>query len=386
MKETGQEACLTVALLVLLAGCATRQTTLLRWQLQPGRDGLILNPPRSGGQDLELRRARSVRPKNAECDVKEAQIQLAWKGRTARVTVDERAVAAAPEIALKGPQAATGHQVRDLSWWPEFRRQLGRREQQGCLARGEAEQVASRIVQNLPLPPMLAYKLRYGDYLMDGHLDLGPLFALKSVSPLLKPGVEKYRAPADVLGYETAYYDVQQRSDGTMKIALRSVEQLVGRSTTKKPHPTGAPLRIADSARYVRLFFRAWRISGDYRIALLATREEGLLDAMTAEFEADPERFCRQTAPDRATCLSVPMEMMLTAEMKLRVNGKAAYVPVGGSVGELLRSSGVRQPQTVVQELHVLRPYEGALRPVEFDRTRPDILNLTLIGGEEIRW
>ena len=70
---------------------------------------------------------------------------------------------------------------------------------------------------------------------------------------------------------------------------------------------------------------------------------------MTAEFEKDPERFCRETNPARATCLSVPMEMMLTAEMKLRVNGKPAYVPVGGNVGELLRSAGVRQPQTVVR-------------------------------------
>jgi hypothetical protein len=188
------------------------------------------------------------------------------------------------------------------------------------------------------------------------------------------------------MGYETAYYDVQRRGDGTLKIALRSVEQLAGRATTKKSRPTTAPLRIADSARYVRLFFRAWRVSGDYRIALLATRETGVLDAMTSEFEADPERFCRETNRDRATCLSVPMEMMLTAEMKVRANGKAAYVPVGGSVGELLRSAGIRQPGGVVKGLQVLRPYEGALAPVEFDRTRTDILNLTLMGGEEIRW
>jgi hypothetical protein len=111
-----------------------------------------------------------------------------------------------------------------------------------------------------------------------------------------------------------------------------------------------------------------------------------VLDAMTGEFEADPERFCRETNRDRATCLSVPMEMMLTAEMKVRANGRPAYVPVGGSVGELLRSAGIRQPGDVVKGLQVLRPYEGALAPVEFDRTRTDILNLTLMGGEEIRW
>jgi hypothetical protein len=374
-------------MLAVLAGCAPRQTPLLKWQLQPGRDGLILTPPHpAGGAVLELKKARSVQSKGAECEIAGAQIRLAWKGRNARVNVDASAVAAAPEIALKGPQAAVGEQVRDLSWWPQFREQLSRREQQGCLAHGEAELVAGRIVQNLPLPPMLAYKLRYGDYLMDGFLDLGPRFALKSVSPLLKPGVEKYRAPADVAGYETAYYDVQQSGDGSLRIALRSVEQLVGRATSKKPRTTGTPLRIAGSARYVRLFFRTWRISGDYRIALLATRDPGLLDTMTAEFEKDPERFCRESNPARATCLSVPMEMTLTAEMKLRVNGKPAYVPIGGNVGELLRSAGVRQPQTVVAGLQVLRPYEGALAPVEFDRTRPDILNLTLIGGEEIRW
>jgi hypothetical protein len=378
---------LVVLLAAILSGCAARKLPLANWQLLTGSNGLILQPPRTGkGPVLELNKARSVRSKDGGCEVREAQIRLAWRGRTARVSVDERAVAAAPEIALKGPQAAVGEQVRDLSWWPRFREALSRREAEGCLAHGEAEQVAGRIVQNLPLPPMLAYKLRYGDYLMDGHLDLGTQFALKSVSPLLKPGVAKYRTPADVVGYETAYYDVLQRGDGTLRIVLRSVEQMAGRATTKKSRPTAAPLRIADSARYVRLFFRAWRISGDYRIALLATRETGVLDAMTSEFEADPERFCRETNRDRATCLSVPMEMMLTAEMKVRANGKPAYVPVGGSVGELLRSAGIRQPGDVVKGLQVLRPYEGALAPVEFDRTRTDILNLTLMGGEEIRW
>ncbi len=248
----------------------------MKWQLQPGRDGLILTPPRpASGAVLELKKARSVPSKDAGCEIAGGRIQLAWKGRNARVTVDERAVAAAPAIALNGPQAPVGEQVRDLSWWPQFREQLSKREQQGCLAHGEADLLAGRIVQNLPLPPMLAYKLRYGDYLMDGYLDLGPQFALKSVSPLLKPGIEKYHALADVAGYETAYYDVQQGGGGTLKIALRSVDQLVGRDSTKKPRPTGSPLRIANSARYVRLFFRTWRISGDYRIALLATREAG---------------------------------------------------------------------------------------------------------------
>ena len=201
----------TLALaLALLPACAVRQSTLGPWRLQSAREGLMLLPPRISTTALELKNARSVHARDTGCEVSGSRIQLAWKGRAARVTVDERAVAAAPAIALNGPQAAVGEQVRDLSWWPDFRQQLARREQQGCLAHGEAELLAGRIVQNLPLPPMLAYKLRYGDYLMDGYLDLGPKFALKSVSPLLKPGVEKYHALADVAGYETVYYDVSR--------------------------------------------------------------------------------------------------------------------------------------------------------------------------------
>ncbi len=64
------------------------------------------------------------------------------------------------------------------------------------------------------------------------------------------------------------------------------------------------------------------------------------MDAMSSEFEKDPERFCRETNPARATCLSVPFETMLTAQMKVRVNGKPAYVAVGGNVAELLRTAG----------------------------------------------
>ena len=358
---------LAVAALSVLTGCAARQASVGHWRLAASPNGLILHPPRESAATLDFPKARATRARNNACDIHDPQMNLTFNGRAAHVAVDPAAIAAAPQIALTGPQSATGEQVRDNSWWPRFQSTLLDREHQGCIAPGQSRRIAGGVVENLALPPLLGYKLRYGDYLMDGHLDLGPLFAIKSVTPLpISAG--------GVPRFETTYYDVQQRSDGTLRLALRG------------PRPTGPPLQIATQARYVRLFFRAWRISGDYRVALLATRESGVLDAMTADFEKDPERFCRDSDPRRVTCISVPMDMTLTAEMKLLANGKPAYIPVGGNVAELLRGRGIRDPQSAVSSIDILRPYSGVLTPIDFDRTRPDILSLTLIAGDQVRW
>jgi hypothetical protein len=361
----------------VLAGCAARQKPAGNWQLRGGEGGLILVPPQpAAGPLLELKKARSASPAGTRCDMPEPPVGVSWRGRTARVAVAPGAVSALPQVTVVGPTQSTGEPARDLAWWPQFRARLAKRQEEGCLARAEAERLVERIIQGHAMPPSLAYKLRYGDYLMAGYIDLGPEFALKAVAPLRKAGVA---------GYETSYYDVRETSGGHLKIVLRSVEETVGGTVTRRARPA-KPIALAGSARQARLFFRSWRVSGDYKIALLAASEAGWLEAMTSRFETDPERFCRSADPKEASCLAVPADTMLTAEMKVRVNGKAAYVPVGGGVGDVLRAQGVRQPAEVVSRLSVLRPYEGALVPVEFDRSRMDILYLTLVGGEVILW
>ncbi len=324
------------------------------------------------------------------CDVVGREIQLTWRGRTARVTLSGDSVGPAADVALTGgPVGAAGTPVRDLSWWARFSEDLAQREKNGCLAARDAKGIAGRIVENVAMPSGLAYQLRYGNFLMTGYLDLEPEFVLSSVAPLLKPGVTRFSGAEDVAGYETVYYDVKRRGDGGLRIVLRSVERNLGGTVSKARHPATDVIRLPESARYIRYYFRMWNVSGDRKIALLATARPDLLGPMSVKFETDPEGFCKLVKPSEATCLSVPTQMMITPELRVLVNGKPAYILAGGTLGHALRAAGLKDQKRIAEilpTLRVLRPYGGAMLPVEFDRARNDILSLVPIGGEEIRW
>ena len=69
------------------------------------------------------------------------------------------------------------------------------------------------------------------------------------------------------------------------------------------------------------------------------------------------------------------------------VNGAEVRLPLNGTVrSAVLLGGGPRQPQEILPQLAIWKPFEGKLKPVEFDRSKPDILNLLLLGGESISW
>lgn len=366
---------MAVALAFTLAGCAARQKPLTNFQLRAAGDSHILVPPLPPkGRIVQLEKARSVKKASSSCNVAIPEIRLTWHGTTAQIDVSPEAIGPLGKVIVNGGKGPlVGEPVRDLTWWTSFGKELEQREKNGCLATGEAERLSRRIVDNLALSSGLAYELRYGSHMMLGYLDLEPQFSLKSVAPL---GV----------GFETLSYDLKPYRGG-VKIALRSVEHRTGGKVENPRTPTAPLLNLPDSARYLRYFFRTWKITGDRRIALLATSRPELLDQLTKQFEADPETFCKSVNASQASCLAVPNDTILVPEIMVRVNGKVVtYILGRGTVGSVLHSAGVRQPEDVLQKLTVLRPYGTIMLPVEFDRSRRDILSMVLIGREEIRW
>jgi len=375
-----------------LSGCAAKQRPVTNWRLSGGGQGQLLLPPLPPqGQSVLLRNARTVKKADPACNIAGREIQLTWRGRAAQVAITRDAVGPAADVVLKdGPAPLVGTPLRDLGWWPRFTQDLERRARTGCLAARDAKNLSARIVENLAMPSSVAYQLRYGNFLSTGYIDVEPAFVLSSVAPLLKPGVAKYRTPEDVVGYETVYYEVEPRGDGGVKIALQSVERNVGGKIAKARRPATEVIALPDSARYARYYFRMWSLAGDRKIALLATPTSALLSAVSSKFEADPEGFCKSVRPSEATCISVPSQMMIAPELRVRVNGKPTYIMAGGSLGQALRAAGIKDQKRVIAEilprLQVLRPYGGMMLPVEFDRLSGDILGLIPIGGEEIRW
>ncbi len=378
------------AVSILLCGCAARQKPATNWRLQTGGGQVLIPPLPPKGRAVVLRKARSVTKAGAACDVSGSEIRLVWRGRTARVVLDTKTFGPVADVTVGGgPVAVAGTPVLDLGWWSSFSAQLEEREKEGCLGTGDAGRLLNRIVENVPMPSNLAYQLHYGNFMRTGYVDLRPEFALSSVAPLLKPGIARYRGAEDVAGYETVYYSLKHRGEGGIRIELASVEQNRMGVVTRARHPATEVLVLPESMRYARYYFRMWSMGQNRKIALLAAASRELLASASEKFEADPEDFCRSVSSVRLACVSVPGQMMITPELRIAVNGRMVYLPVGGNLGQALRSVGVKDQKALaalLPRLQVLRPYDGMLLPVEFDRSRGDIFGLVPIGGEQIHW
>lgn len=339
---------------------------------------MLLPPLPARGTAVELRAARAARQRGRACDIAREEIQLAWRGRSARVTFS-------PDV-LASAEAGPGEALRDLSWWQRFREELDRASGAGCLTDGEARSLTGRIVENVAMPSSLAYQLTHGNFIATGYLDLSPDYELTTAAPLLKPGVTAYRGADDIAGFETARYEVRRRGDGGVRIVLRGVEQNFNGKISPATKPLTELISLPVSARYVRYYFRTWSVSADRRIALLATSRPEMLEAASRKFEADPERYCRSVPEAEAACISVPTRMSIVPELRVFVNGESVLILAGGNLGHALRAAGAKDPKSLASRLRVLRRWGGAMLPVEFDRQRGDILGLVPIGGEQIRW
>lgn len=86
-------------------------------------------------------------------------------------------------------------------------------------------------------------------------------------------------------------------------------------------------------------------------------------------------------------CVVIPRRVAVNPFMMVMVNGVEVRLNVYGRVRDAVRAGGgPRNPEEVLPQLVLSKPFAGALKPVIFDRTRPDILELTLLGGESISW
>lgn len=259
-----------------------------------------------------------------------------------------------------------GELLVDISWFQEFRKEM-----ELCAGPEASAKVIEQMLSTVALPSGLAYRLQYGDYARTGWIDLDPQFRLRTLTPVNG-------------GYETAWYNLTARKGGGVFLSLASVEERSRDGSALKERPAADLLSLPDSTRYLRMYFRSWTIAGDRKIALLGARTPDELGASSGAFERDPAGFC---AVERAgVCITVPREVALSAEMRIVANGKEVMVPVGGTVRDALRESGVKDASGVLKTLQVLRPYRGDMVAVEFDRTKSTILGLVFLGGESLAW
>jgi hypothetical protein len=365
------------ALLLGSAGGAVRQPHPASYRLVRNQDRPVLVPPGVSGPDLKKRRFTApAGPARAGC----AEVQR--RGRNVRVTVGQDALRTRPP--------------GWLSTW------TGELEERGCVAPGAGANLAARIVEGLPLPPAAPFHLLYASNTQAGFAGLAP-GKLELVLPVWRegtpPDVEplesvrttgndtqltlEVKASPALLGYDRVWYGVQPNPAAAgFRIVFLAAERHVQGTVQARDAASAGCLHFDTAPRFYRLLYKSRRANDLLPAIVLGAPTRAALD--TATRAAAGADSCAGFAA--GTCALIPKHVAINAYIVVTVNGRETPLAARSSVADAIRAGGERNPAATLPRLTLTRPYAGRPAPVEFERCRRDVLDLTLAGGESVSW
>ena len=384
-----------VVFIVLFLGC---QHAAIAYRLR--RDGLdpVLLPPTAGDHPAEsvsiaIKRARETNSRaissqasiTGDCDIAGELISLHWQKSTAEISFHSQAFFANENQSPN--QSGRGFYVDPLRAIERFRLDLTERQAKGCLNPLEGERLRRAIVENLPLPPAIAYFLQLGSFEVTGAIDLTPDFRMQVSDPIYTPGAET--SVANMLGYETAnYVFVREGREHRMRLRLASASEVPINGTPFEKRAPRNELPFSKSPGYFRLLFMAEegesnRVTSTHitRAVLLSALDENPLSQAVPRPGMSPSQFCTTMAAANVSCTVFPKNFGVSPEVRIFVNGKEVFLRVGGMVQEAL---GLDKSEGPPATLKILRPFHGRLIPIQFDRSSGDILKLVLLPGDQL--
>jgi hypothetical protein len=347
---------------LLLTGCAVRQPAT--WRLS----GRTLMPPGVAADASQRTFTTPIRGKSL-CPETDALTLEPHRSRL-RVTVHRDAL-------LKQPRGW-------LTTWTE------QAEVQGCIAPGQGALLAVRIVEATALPSGTDLRLLRVDG-PPNFVEIGAGIRLQAISPILRTGVSSdapqfdidkvsgggntltvdLKSSPDLIGFETAWYDLRPKTAGSgFTIVASSAETNITGKVESRPAPARNYFQFASEIGFYRLFYKA-----DQSEVLAAATTRGALPT-------DPETCDRMGGP---ICLAIPRGIGVNPYMLVSVNGSPVAVAIGSDLRSLIRT--MRQSEDkVLPALAITRLWAGKPVALEFDRSKPDILSLVLTGNEQIHW
>jgi hypothetical protein len=348
---------------VFLAAC--RHPPLAYTLRLEGRTQVLAPPP----SRPEIKKARNHPKQKSGCDVDAESYSVSWHGNTARVAVKAESYYAPAAEQPKGDTSGgvsvkeTGPRVYidPITQLEKFRDALAAREDSGCFRDDEGAHLRQAMVETFPFPPQVATYLRFGTYLRTGFIDLMPDFVLRVVNP---------GHPDPELSF---YQMTRVPSDNRVRLVL-----VTG---------AGKALAAPEDPAFFRYLYWTGGSTHNFRTTILGVPERSMLAEATASFLADPEGYCVKPG-DRIFCQSIAVSVGMNAGFYVRINGKDAFVRLGGQLGEALgeNRNGLRlvgRTQPIPQNIIVRRMFHGKLIPVNAD-SAATLLSLIAMPGDEI--
>ena len=173
----------------------------------------------------------------------------------------------------------------------------------------------------------------------NSYVDLQPGWRLRVIVPLTKSGSFKvaptqestvgnaitFRVGDDFIGYETAYYAVQGRGRTGVRIAFVAAEDTKNGVTHAQPVPSVQLFQLPHEVKYVRLIYVTRKSQSDHEMAVLAAKNQVVLDSLTAQVQENPA-LCRDT--HQGSCSWIPTGIAVRPEVRKNDGGVEAWMPV----------------------------------------------------------
>jgi hypothetical protein len=345
-----------VLTLLLSTGCAVKRQA---WQLT----GQVLTPPGPANGAFAAPKTAAL----AACP-RDPSIQLDQRKQRLKVAVDRTAL-----------------EKHDKGWLADWTAR--------CFASDQQDLMAARVLESVPLTTGTGFRLMHANDVRAGFVDLGPGNRVEVISPILREG-----APADAPLIEEAGVS---GTDRRIEVTLKASPNLVGHETAWfgfEPKPGGgtriSPITANASVRGIAMplespaknYFTFTPHIGFYRM-FYKPEEETAVVVGTASRDQLPRDLTACGKAGGPECITLPKRVGINPYLEIKVNGEPMAVPahVPPTMRTVIQAAKAR-PDAVLPTLAILKPYAGKPIPVEFDRTKQDILGLVLSGNEDIRW
>jgi hypothetical protein len=371
------------AFIIILTFLGCRHSAVVYVLHRNGPDAVISPPLRSTDTAepifVAIKNARRDNTKS-DCDITGDVISLRWQGRSADVTFHPQAFFAdSPEQTESGRRLY----LDPIVALDNFRLALTDSQSRGCLQPAENYRLRRSIVENVSLPPAVAYILQMGSYATTGYFDLTADFRIQIQNPFYRPGKEQ--SADSLLGYETATYAfISAGSEGRTRLKLTSASETLNGMESVEKKTLRRALPLPTSAGYFGLIFMAEKQSASHvtpAIFLSATDVSKFSEVLRNQGKSS-EDFCTTMTASGVNCIIVPRNYGITLELQVRVNERNVFIPAGGMLQDALK---LEHPENgPPPSLQVLRPFHGHLIPIRFDPTSQDILKLVLLPDDRI--
>ncbi len=361
-------ACLSV---LLWSGCATRRQT---FRVVPIGGTSYLLPPdyrdnKDPGREIVVKvsgvgmRTASTRASGCAIDVPQFSMARPHGGS---VTVRVR-----PSDLFAGGGVVRAYR----GTFDQFRAELSRLEEEGCLRTGGGRTVAERVAESLPLPVMETLFYSYGYEPFRGYCEVHPDMRIHAQKALLEPGPD---GKEKLVRIDRALYAVGREAGGE---GLRF--RLDKRAGTEAALPGLDQLHKPFYRFFYHIKFNDLSGKPQRTAVLLGADSLRTLEQTTARLWKDPDLTCgRVTGID---CVKSPVGQIVTAEMPVRLNGKQDVIPVSFTIGDVLRDRQAMRPGKPAPPFELRREYRGRLARVEF-LTREPVLSLPIRSGDRLEW